>query len=413
MEKKNGKSGIEEIKEKLLKGKEKIGEIRGRRRERRYEKGEVDLPVFRVGPNKKGIAVLWLLMGASLAFGVYKNFTAIDKETVYETTVVEASVVDTNAVESFVENFAYLYHAWDGGYDAKATRETALVRYMTDELAKVNSGAVNSDCPTKAQVERVRICGVKALENGDYEVRYCVVQCFTESGESETASLARKELPVVAAGTDGIPADVFEGTQTQETAEDLAPENGTSGEQDGAGTKQEETESIPGTDAAGQTPPVHVEVVRDDNGTVITRRETCYIVRVHLDESGGLVIVRNPTVCGWPEKSAYTPAAHQSDGSVDAYTMDEIEGFLNTFFALYPQASENELAYYAKAGTMDEIDADYVYGGLLNPVYYREEGRTMVHVYVRYLDQDAKMTQISEYSLTLEKGDNWKIVEAE
>lgn len=39
--------------------------------------------------------------------------------------------------------------------------------------------------------------------------------------------------------------------------------------------------------------------------------------------------------------------------------------------------------------------------------------RRKAEVYVKYLDQDLKITQIMQYKLTLEKGDNWKIVEAE
>lgn len=33
----------------------------------------------------------------------------------------------------------------------------------------------------------------------------------------------------------------------------------------------------------------------------------------------------------------------------------------------------------------------------------------MAHVCVRYLDQTAKITEISEYTFVMEKGDNWKI----
>ncbi len=51
--------------------------------------GEAELPVFRVGTNKKGVVALWVVMIASLSFGIYKNFTAIDKETVHERVVVE------------------------------------------------------------------------------------------------------------------------------------------------------------------------------------------------------------------------------------------------------------------------------------------------------------------------------------
>ena len=93
--------------------------------------------------------------------------------------------------------------------------------------------------------------------------------------------------------------------------------------------------------------------------------------------------------------------------------MLQIEDFLNTFFGMYPMATEKELAYYAVPGTMDVIGADYVYDGLYDATYYKEDDQIKVHVYVKYLDQVAKVTEISEYTLTLEKGDNWRIVAAE
>jgi len=159
------------------------------------------------------VAALWLLMAVSLTFGVYKNFTAIDKEIIRETTVVEAKVTDTNAVESFVERFAYLYHAWGYDYKDKSERQNALGSYMTEELVSMNSNAVNSDCPTESEVENVRICEVTDFGNGDFKVRYSVVQCLTELAETEVATVDKNELPFVATGE-------FNGTQTGETAED-------------------------------------------------------------------------------------------------------------------------------------------------------------------------------------------------
>ena len=51
------------------------------------------------------------------------------------------------------------------------------------------------------------------LGNGDFKVRYSVVQCLTEFAETEVATVDKNELPFVATGE-------FNGTQTGETAED-------------------------------------------------------------------------------------------------------------------------------------------------------------------------------------------------
>lgn len=385
---------MDRVKEFIRKCKEKIFELKKKRYEKRYANGDVELPVFRIGPNKKGVALLWVLMGASLAFGVYKNFTAIDKETIRETKVVESEVKDTNAIEGFVERFAYIYHAWGNSNESKSEREAALINFMTAELVSVNNGVVNYECPTKAEVENVRICDVANIEDGNFKVRYLVVQHFTEAAQT-SASVIKNELPIVSTGTETIE---FEGTQTGETAEDIEVED----------TENKVVKS------QGQAVTISVETVQGENGTVtVTTRESFYEVVVHLDEDGGMVITKNPTTCGINGKSSYAPSERQSDGSVEASMMTEIEEFLNTFFALYPSATENEILYYAKPGVMDVINADYVYGGLKKAAYYKEDGKTKVHVYVQYLDQTAKMTQLSEYTLTLEKGDNWKIVEAE
>ena len=41
-------------------------------------KKEKKLPVMKVGTHKKSVITLWLVLLASVSFGVYKNFTAID-----------------------------------------------------------------------------------------------------------------------------------------------------------------------------------------------------------------------------------------------------------------------------------------------------------------------------------------------
>lgn len=47
-------------------------------------KKEKKVPVMKVGTHKKTVIALWLVLIASVSFGVYKNFTAIDMHTVHE-----------------------------------------------------------------------------------------------------------------------------------------------------------------------------------------------------------------------------------------------------------------------------------------------------------------------------------------
>ena len=73
-----------------------------------------------------------------------------------------------------------------------------------------------------------------------------------------------------------------------------------------------------------------------------------YIVKVHVDADGDMVIVQNPTLAPAIEKSDYEPKTSEADESVDADTVNDATAFLETFFKLYPTATEKELAYYKK-----------------------------------------------------------------
>ena len=44
--------------------------------------------VVKVGIHRKSVVFLWILLISSVTFGVYKNFTAVDKHTVHEKEVI-------------------------------------------------------------------------------------------------------------------------------------------------------------------------------------------------------------------------------------------------------------------------------------------------------------------------------------
>jgi hypothetical protein len=48
---------------------------------------------------------------------------------------------------------------------------------------------------------------------------------------------------------------------------------------------------------------------------------------------------------------------------------EEINSFLETFFKLYPKATDKELAYYVSNNVLPTINKDYVFVELVNPVY--------------------------------------------
>ncbi|HBM4319275.1 TPA: conjugal transfer protein [Streptococcus suis] len=47
---------------------------------------------------------------------------------------------------------------------------------------------------------------------------------------------------------------------------------------------------------------------------------------------------------------------------------------------------------------------------MVNPIIQKKEKQYLVKIAVRYLDNETKIENISQYQLTLEKKDNWKII---
>lgn len=131
---------------------------------------------------------------------------------------------------------------------------------------------------------------------------------------------------------------------------------------------------------------------------------SAYTVVVHVDGDGNLVITQNPTISSIPTKSVYEPKVKESDGTVDAATMEEVTEFLETFFKLYPTATEKELAYYVSGNVLEPVKCDYVFSELVNPIFTQDGEQ--VKVSVKYLDQRTKATQISQFDLILEKDSN-------
>ena len=297
---------------------EKVKVYREKKHQERVDSGDAELPVLRVGTNKRAVRILWGLMIASLAFGIYKNFTAVDTNTVHERMVVEAKVQDTNELENFVERFAYIYHAWATDQNARSERQELLKSYMSDALAGLNGMVIGTDCPTSSQVLDVRICKVADLGDNAYRVRYMVKQLLTETGSDETASISKKELPVVATSqqmeegdSSTVVVDDFEGTQTGETAEDVTeqPELGTELSDSADADVDAEVKT-----SYGDAVTLSTETVRNEDGSVTTNttRQSYFEIEVYVDEAGGMVVVTSPTSCGVPGKADYNGKEYQT-----------------------------------------------------------------------------------------------------
>lgn len=78
---------------------------------------------------------------------------------------------------------------------------------------------------------------------------------------------------------------------------------------------------------------------------------------------------------------------------MDADTVSDTTAFLETFFKLYPTATEKELAYYVGENVMEPVQREY----------QSERIREIFR-------QPDKSRTDSQYELILHKDSNWKIV---
>ena len=86
---------------------------------------------MKVGIHKKTVIALWVVLIASVSFGVYKNFTAIDMHTVHEKETIQLRIDDTNGIENFVKNFAKSYYTWNNSKEAIEARTASINGYLT------------------------------------------------------------------------------------------------------------------------------------------------------------------------------------------------------------------------------------------------------------------------------------------
>ena len=140
--------------------------------------------VVKVGIHRKSVVFLWILLIGSVTFGVYKNFTAVDKHTVHEKEVIKQNVIDTNGLESYVKDFAKVYHSWGNDKESLENRKVALESYLTNSLQQLNTDAIRSDVPTISVVDDVQIWDIIKTAENEYTVVYKIEQTIMDNGQN-------------------------------------------------------------------------------------------------------------------------------------------------------------------------------------------------------------------------------------
>src|SRR5699024_10499492 len=138
-----------------------------------------------VGTRKKTVTILWIILIGSLAFGIYKNFTAIDQHTIHEREIVETKTVDTNAIESFTKSFVKDYYTWQNEKDSIEQRVEKINDYLIEDLQALNSDTVRDDIPTSSSVSNIDIWSISPESDNTYAVVYSVDQKITEDKDTQ------------------------------------------------------------------------------------------------------------------------------------------------------------------------------------------------------------------------------------
>ncbi|WP_422698856.1 conjugal transfer protein [Enterococcus durans] len=280
-----------------------------------------------VGKHRKMVLVLWLLLSCSLAFGIYKNFTAIDQHTTHEKVVVKEKIVNTSGVESFTKDFVKEYFSWKNNKEVIEKRMSNLGQYLTEEGLALSQDMVRADIPTNSEVQSVKILDVEK-HSEEFVVSFLVYQKITEGEKTQLTSLA-------------------------------------------------------------------------------------YRMTIFEDEKGNHIVTRLPTMIAKLGKARYEVKQLENDSKIDAKTTEEITGFLEIFFKLYPTASEKELEYYVENDVMRPINTNLKFVELVNTVFTQNGKIVQVKVDVKYLDNLSKVTNYFQYKLELQKDGNWIIINAE
>lgn len=129
--------------------------------------------------------ICWCIFAAAFGFGVYKNATAIDKETVHEREVVEEKAFDMSGLVAFTENFAKVYYTYSVDDVAQVERMEQLGLYMQEDLLDMNQSIYRQ--PVKdIEVTGVQVWEVKAKdkEKKDFDVVYSVIQSMDDGKET-------------------------------------------------------------------------------------------------------------------------------------------------------------------------------------------------------------------------------------
>ena len=145
---------------------------------------EKKVRTVKVGTHQKTVIALWAVLIASVSFGAYKNFTAIDQHTTHEKEIIELRLQDTNGIENFVKNFAKSYYTWSNSKEAIEARTQAINSYLTKELQDLNVDTIRTDILTSSTVTDVLVWNIEQSGTDTFSATYEVDQQIKEGEQT-------------------------------------------------------------------------------------------------------------------------------------------------------------------------------------------------------------------------------------
>lgn len=126
----------------------------------------------------------WCVFLAAFGFGIYKNATAIDKETVHEREVVQEKAFDLSGLVSFTENFAKVYHTYSADNAVQLERFEQLALYMQSDLVEMNQ-SIYEQSEKNITVTGVQVWEAEAAddEKENFDIVYSVTQAVDGGGK--------------------------------------------------------------------------------------------------------------------------------------------------------------------------------------------------------------------------------------
>ncbi|BDP59341.1 hypothetical protein EfmJHP38_02790 [Enterococcus faecium] len=147
---------------------------------------------------------LWVLLGLSFSFAIFKHFTAIDTHTIHGYTSIWSVEKVLYSINDFRLPFPITFTQMTWFVVSIDNRMESLKGYLTDELQALNVDTVRKDIPVSSSVRGFQIWTVEPTGDNEFNVTYSVDQLITEGENTKTVHSPQEAITAVRSEFYGI-----------------------------------------------------------------------------------------------------------------------------------------------------------------------------------------------------------------